>query len=121
MLRGQRTLEDRESVVVSLLWGNILTLSMRHSDISDCLVLVGERKLRKEPMLRSFCFRNEPIRPLRIDGLSLIGDSSLESGIVELATGEDGPGVSQLGALFSLCLAEQGGEGLDNVSIAKQR
>ena len=88
MLRGQRTLEDRESVVVSPLWGKMLTLFMRHSDVSDCLVLVGERKLRKEPMLRSFCFRNDPIRPFRT------GDPSLASCTVEFAPGEYGFGVS---------------------------
>lgn len=93
---------------------------MRHSDVSDCLVLVGERKLRKEPILRSFCFRNEPIRPLRMDGLSLIGNSSPGSGAVGIATGEDDPGVSQLGALFSFCLGEHGGAILDNVSIVEQ-
>jgi hypothetical protein len=78
------------------------------ADASDCLVLVGDRKLRNELMLRSFCFRNDPIRPLRADEVSLVGDSSFASGTAELAPGEYGLGASQLGASFSFRLGGHG-------------
>jgi hypothetical protein len=120
MLRGFGGLGDTSSVVTSLMCARTPTSTRKPSCVSDCLVLVGERKLRKELMLRSFCFRSEPIRPLRIDVVSLIGDSSLVSTLVDLATGEDGPGVSQPGASFSFCLGEYGCI-LDNVRIIEPK
>jgi hypothetical protein len=120
MLRGFGALGDTSLVVTSLMCVRTPTSTRKHSCLSDCLVLVGERKLRKELMLRSFCFRSEPIRPLRIEVVSLVGDSSLVSNLVDLATGEDGPGVSQPGTSFSFCLAGYGCV-LDNVSITEQK
>src|SRR4051812_28911445 len=63
MLRSVRVL--RWSGDDSNLLSTILTSPGEQAVASDCWVLLGERRLRKEPMLRSFCFRSDPIRPLR--------------------------------------------------------
>lgn len=62
---------------------------------SGCLALVGDRRLRKELMLRNLFSFSDPTRPLRLEGLSLLDGESFVFGRTEALSGE-GPGVVPL-------------------------
>jgi hypothetical protein len=57
-------------------------------------------------MLRNDFFPSDPIRPLRLDGLSLLGESLCASGIVKPGSCEDRLRPSKLGVFFSFCWLE---------------
>ena len=75
---------ERQSVETCIYYQSTRTSEGVGEPLSTCLVLlVGDRKFRKELMLRSDLFRSEPIRFLRLDGLSLFGETLLVSKIAE--------------------------------------
>ena len=56
---------------------NLPTSEQEVVAVAGCLILVGDRKLRKELMLRNLFVLSDPIRPLHLERLSLLGDESL--------------------------------------------
>jgi hypothetical protein len=60
--------------------------------VSGCLALGGDRKLRKELMLRNLFSLNDPTSPLRLERLSLLDGKSFALSPTEVFSG-DGSGV----------------------------